>query len=101
MRLFYKGILGLVLSGGLAVAAATPSQACACCGTWQVTGVASWDALNIRKGPSVSYSKVGSIPSDSACVIKTGQCTKKWCRVSYAGRKGWVANRYLRYFASP
>ncbi len=83
------------------IASAAPSFACACCGTWQVTKVASDDVLNIRSGPGVKNKIVGVIPSGSACVIKTGKCYKNWCRISYAGQKGWVSNRYLRYFKSP
>lgn len=86
------------VAAGLISVAATPSFACACCGTWKVTNVASWDVLNIRSGPSASYSKVGSIPSGSACVIKTGSCNGKWCPISYANKSGWVHSGYLSYF---
>ena len=79
-------------------AGTAPSFACACCGTWKVVNVAQHDVLNIRTGPGAYYSKVGGIPSGSGCVIKTGQCKRNWCKISYAGSKGWVANRYLRYF---
>ena len=78
-------------------ASAAPSFACACCGTWKVVNVASYDVLNIRSGPGARYSKVGAIPAGSGCVIKTGQCRKNWCRVSYIDQKGWVSLRYLRY----
>ena len=71
--------------------------ACACCGTYQVTGVAQHDALNMRAGPSVRYSKVGSIPAGSGCVLKSRNCRRSWCQVSFAGINGWVNTRYLRY----
>ncbi|MGF1651444.1 MAG: SH3 domain-containing protein [Hyphomicrobiaceae bacterium] len=84
-----------------ALFASTPSWACACCGTWKVTGVASNDVLNIRSGPGVSYAKIGSIPPDTACVWKSAGCSGNWCRVSYAGVEGWANTRYLTYFAKP
>ena len=77
--------------------AGTPALACACCGTWQVTNVASDDVLNMRAGPNVSYAKVGEIPAGSGCVIKSGGCVANWCRVNYAEMTGWVNVKYLRY----
>lgn len=75
----------------------TAASACACCGTWQVNGVAAGDSLNIRSGPGVHYSRVGKIPAGSACVIRDGECKRQWCRISYAEATGWVNSRYLRF----
>lgn len=86
-----------ILASAAFTTTGTPASACACCGTWQVTNVASYDVLNMRAGPNVSYSKVGAIPSGTACVIKTGGCVGNWCRVSYAEMTGWVNTKYLRY----
>lgn len=88
-------ICALVL-GALTINAG-PVVACACCGTWKVTGVAQDDVLNIRAGPGPHYEKVGEIPSGSGCVIKSDECTMNWCRVTYAEQKGWVSTRYLSY----
>jgi len=89
-------LLSFVLVVGLMIAP-TNSEACACCGTWQVKNVAENDQLNIRSGPGVGYGVVGGIPSGSACVIKSGQCRGNWCKISYAEYAGWVSTRYLRW----
>ena len=87
----------------LAVLFAGPSPvlACACCGTYQVVGVAPYDVLNIRSGPGVKYRKVGEIPPNSGCVIKTGKCRSKWCEIDYAEMHGWVHTGYLHFMATP
>lgn len=79
------------------IAVPQSSHACACCGTYQVTNVASWDSLNIRTGPGTGYGIRSSIPSGSACVIKTGQCEGKWCKINYADTTGWVNSNYLKW----
>ncbi len=81
----------------VSIVSASAALACACCGTYQVSGVAQSDVLNMRAGPGVGFSKVGSIPAGSGCVIKSRRCERRWCRVSFAGTKGWVNTRYLRY----
>ncbi len=80
-----------------ALVSAGSAFACACCGTWQVVGVADKDVLNMRAGPGVRYRKIGAIPSGTGCVIKSATCRRRWCRVSYAGQSGWAHSRYLRY----
>lgn len=70
----------------------TPAQA-AC-----VTGVASWDVLWMRAGPSVHYRRVGSI-GPNACGVRVywNSCVRggRWCRVRYRGMRGWVNMRYI------
>lgn len=82
--------IGMTVASGIAAA-------CACCGTYQVTGVAADDVLNIRSGPGTQYSTVGAIPSGSGCVLKTRRCVRRWCKVEYAGVKGWAHTGFLRY----
>ena len=94
MRKAATAIVGFTLGIILAISSA---WACACCGTYQVVGVASDDVLNIRSGPSVRYPIVGEIPSGSGCVIRSRICQGRWCRVQYVGMRGWVNVRYLRY----
>ena len=77
------------------------AMACACCGTYKVVHVSSWDVLNIRTGPSVQYQKIGAIPSGSACVIKSGRKQGKWHEVTYAQTTGWVHRYYLRFMSHP
>ena len=89
-------LLALVLVIGL-ISAPTSSEACACCGTWKVTNVASFDSLNIRSGPGIGFGVTGAIPSESACVIKSDQCQGGWCKISYAEFNGWVNTKYLRW----
>ena len=91
-----QALLGLMFTAFM-TAASSMAAACACCGTYHVTGVAAWDALNIRSGPSVRYSKIGAIPSGSGCVRKTRVCWRRWCKVEYAGVTGWAHTGYLRY----
>jgi len=93
-------LLPIALLFGLMIASA-PSQACACCGTWKVINVANGDVLNIRSGPGADNTIVGTIPSGSACVLKSAQCEGKWCRVAYDKTIGWVNTRYLRFMAEP
>lgn len=93
----FARIATLLVALGYVAAAAAPSVACACCGTWQVANVAVGDVLNIRLGPGSGYAKVGTIPFGSACVIKTGACKRNWCRIGYAQMSGWVNMKYLRY----
>lgn len=87
-------LAGLILGSQQALA-------CACCGTYKVIHVASYDVLNIRSGPSVRYRKVGAIPAGSACVIKTGRKRGKWHQVQYAEFIGWVNSHYLRFMSRP
>ena len=89
-------ILGLMFTTFM-TAVSSMAAACACCGTYQVKGVAAYDVLNIRSGPGVRYSKVGAIPSGSGCVLKTRVCRRRWCKVEFAGVKGWAHTGYLRY----
>ncbi len=97
----WKYLVLSVLAAGLFLARPAPALACACCGTWKVVNVAAHDSLNVRTGPGVGYSKIGAIPSGSACVLKSSECKGKWCRVAYGELIGWVNTGYLRFFNSP
>lgn len=50
-------------------------------------------SLNVRSGPSTSYSRVGSL-SRGASVSVTGQ-QGSWRKISYTGGSGWVHGAYL------
>jgi len=95
-----KTFIHLATLIAVSMVSAGAALACACCGTHQVTGVAQYDVLNMRAGPGVRYSKVGSIPAGSGCVLKSRNCRRSWCKVSFAGQEGWVNARYLRYMKS-
>ena len=66
-----------------------------------VTGVARWDVLWMRSGPSVRYRRIGSLPP-WACGVRIITCTRSrpyapiWCKVTWRGLRGWVNSRYLR-----
>lgn len=49
----------------------------------------------IRSWPSTLSRKIGSIPLTETGVGSAGPCTRRWCRVSYNGIKGWVLRRHL------
>ncbi len=63
--------------------------------TYRVRGVASWDRLNIRSGPSARRAIVGSIPATGSGVHCLGPCQGNWCRVSWRGIVGWTNMRFL------
>lgn len=63
--------------------------------TYRVRGVASWDRLNIRSGPSARRAIVGSIPATGSGVHCLGPCAGNWCRVSWRGVVGWTNMRFL------
>lgn len=51
-------------------------------------------AVNVRSGPSVSYSKVDVLSSGELVDIK--ECQGGWCYVEHSGPDGWVSGSYLR-----
>lgn len=62
---------------------------------FRVSGVASWDRLNLRAGPAASYKVVGTIPHDGRFIENLGGCVGKWCRVRYEGVIGWAHTGFL------
>jgi uncharacterized protein YraI len=64
----------------------------------EVTGVKSWDVLNVRRWPAAYSKKVGELePGDEVyierCIVmKTGS---DWCLVEGEATYGWVNSRYL------
>lgn len=63
--------------------------------TYRVRGVADWDMLNIRSGPSSRRQIVGAIPPHGSGVHCLGPCSGNWCRISWRGIIGWTNMRYL------
>lgn len=84
--------------------------------TWQVTGVAQDDVLNLRAGPSARTQILGRIPPNTdglpnlGCIgfltidewsnateaERAAARRKVWCLTGYDKRFGWVAHRFLR-----
>ena len=64
-----------------------------------VSGVESWDTLNIRSQPSARSAIIGEIPADGKNINSTGETRGNgrttWLRVTYNGVSGWVSKRYL------
>jgi len=106
------------LVGVFALLAAIPVLAQTAAGGpdyWAVTGVASWDALNLRVAPNADSKRIARIPHN-ARGLKNFGCPNhvtfeqwkrmtpaqkdraahaRWCQVEYNGMKGWVAGRFL------
>jgi SH3-like domain-containing protein len=66
--------------------------------TARVSGVASWDELNVRKWPASYSQKTGALAPGVAvwverCIIIEG--ASDWCRVERGSVAGWVNSRYL------
>lgn len=63
----------------------------------EVTGVAHWDSLNVRKWPAPYSRKVGEL--EPGAVVYVERCIVKpasdWCLIEGEGEYGWVNARYL------
>ncbi|MFL4476387.1 SH3 domain-containing protein [Paeniglutamicibacter sp. MACA_103] len=55
--------------------------------------------LNLRTGPSTAYRILLTIPQGTTVVV-SAQASTGWYKVSYAGRTGWVSNRYVSIVGS-
>lgn len=67
----------------------------------QVTGVAFWDQLNIRKWPAWYSQKVGALKSNNWVWVE--RCIEienatDWCKVEVGEQQGWVNSRYLALY---
>ncbi|WMC93626.1 SH3 domain-containing protein [Kineothrix sp. MB12-C1] len=51
--------------------------------------------VNIRKGPSTDYERIGSLNRGQE-VLVSGQADTGWFEISYEEEKGYVSNRYLQ-----
>jgi len=51
--------------------------------------------LNMRRGPGTRYGRVATIPEDS--VIRIHDCAAGWCNVTWAGRTGYVSERFVEF----
>ena len=80
------------------ISVATVSQATAA-ERYIVSGVESWDTLNIRSQPNAKSAIIGEIPANGQNINSNGQervnGRSTWIRVNYNGVSGWVSKRYL------
>lgn len=60
-----------------------------------VINVASWDKLNIRKGPSAKSQVVVQKRYGSCGVMVMGNCRSGWCPVEDGHMRGWANSRFL------
>ena len=50
-------------------------------------------AVNLRTGPGASYAPILAVPAGINLVVH--RCSPRWCNVSVAGRRGWVAANFV------
>ena len=58
------------------------------------TGVVTASTLNVRKGPSTKYNKIGSLYKNKS--IKILDESKGWYKINLNGKSGWVSNSYVK-----
>lgn len=58
------------------------------------TGVVTASKLNVRKGPSTKYSRIGSFNKNKKITI-LGQ-SDNWYKVNLNGKEGWVSKKYVK-----
>lgn len=51
------------------------------------------EIVNLRSGPGLDFAPVLAIPADA--VVDVAHCRSAWCRVTYAGSGGYVAQPAL------
>lgn len=75
---------------------AAATEAPAATPTYRIAGVATSDALNIRRGPQVNAEVIGSIPAQASGVALNGSCEGDWCPVTFQSQAGWVSLQFLQ-----
>ena len=58
------------------------------------TGVVIASKLNVRKGPSIKYSKKGSLNKSKSVTILDE--SNGWYKINLNGNKGWVSKKYIK-----
>lgn len=62
---------------------------------YSIVGGDSGGVAEIHSWPSSLSRRVGQIPKTETGVGSAGPCTLRWCKVSYAGLRGWVRRKNL------
>lgn len=57
-------------------------------------GVVTASKLNVRKGPSTEYSKIGSLYKNKSITIL--EESNGWYKINLNGKDGWVSKRYIK-----
>ena len=85
---------------GLTLAATLLCTQMAQAAVFQISGVESWDTLNMRAKPGSKNAVVTKIPSNGKYIRATGkkQSVGKtvWTQVTWQGKTGWVSQRYIK-----
>jgi len=89
--LIVAGAAGFAVQPALAAGYAVDAPA-------QVTGVKSWDVLNLRKWPAAHSQKTGALAPKvhvwvERCIDKDNGAD--WCLVERGTQRGWVNARFL------
>ena len=98
-KLLIASLAGLVIAAAAALAVQPAMAAGYTVGAEaEVTGVESWDVLNVRRWPAAYSKKVGELePGEDVyverCIIKPA--ASDWCLIEGDSTYGWVNARYL------
>lgn len=57
--------------------------------------------LNLRTGPSTSYSILKVMPQGSNVIAVTGVPKNGWYQIKYSGTTGWSSGSYLKFISAP
>ena len=58
------------------------------------TGVVTTSRLNVRKGPSTKYSRMGNLYKNKSVKILGGNGS--WYKINFNGKEGWVSKSYIK-----
>jgi len=58
------------------------------------TGVVTTSRLNVRKGPSTKYSRMGNLYKNKNVTILDSK--GNWYKINFNGKEGWVSKNYIK-----
>lgn len=58
------------------------------------TGVVTTSRLNVRKGPSTKYSRMGSLYKNKSVTVLDSK--GNWYKINFNGKEGWVSKNYIK-----
>lgn len=58
------------------------------------TGVVTTSRLNVRKGPSTKYSRMGNLYKNKSVTILDSK--GNWYKINFNGKQGWVSKNYIK-----
>ena len=58
------------------------------------TGVVTTSRLNVRKGPSTKYSRMGSLYKNKSVTVLDSK--GNWYKINFNGKQGWVSKNYIK-----